>query len=351
MMLSFNNFDRKSELNDYNSLFCNAFPEVEETTEKGYNWQFHNYPDAVKCSYEYGAYIDKQLVGYYAAIPYKYKIGEEETNVGMVCGVMTHSDHRGKGIFTKLGSYATNDLSSFVPFTTGYPIRKAVIPGHLKIGWKIAFELPLYIKVLKSNSFLRERKLYPFSLIINPFLSLYNTLTSLNSQKDYTIEICDSLNSVEGVEIFVAEWGNTVKNRLEKTKEFLNWRYARPNATYKFFIARKNNKLVSFAACREIERMGVPSLCIIDLMCVGDRKSLDVLFSSLVKYSKKANIEMIMTMMSKTSALQYRLLRNGFIKTPYNFKLIIKNLTNKFQDGILFDENRWHLMWVDSDDL
>ena len=51
------------------------------------------------------------MVGYYAAIPYKYNIGETQTDVGMVCDVMTSTKQRGKGIFTKIGRYATEDLA------------------------------------------------------------------------------------------------------------------------------------------------------------------------------------------------------------------------------------------------
>jgi len=350
-MISIKNFDKEFELNSYVNLFCNAFPEVGKITSEEYNWLFHSYPNVNRCSFEYGAYINNQLVGYYAAIPYLYKIGKEETNVGMVCGVMTHSDYRGKGIFTKLGNHATNDLSLFVPFTMGYPIRKSVIPGHIKVGWKIAFKLPLYAKILKSDSFLKQTKFRFLSPIINIFLSLYDTLTNLNSKKGYSVEICDSIDLVDGLEEFVADWRNTVINRLEKTTDFLKWRYAKPNAKYKFFAIRKNKKLVSLAACRKAEKLGVTTLCIIDLMCVNDKESLDVLYNSIKKYSKENGIEMIMTMMSSVSARKYRLFRNGFISTPYNFKLIIKNLTHKFQDKTLFDENNWHLMWVDSDDL
>ena len=55
--------------------------------------------------------------------------------------------------------------------------------------------------------------------------------------------------------------------------------------------------------------------------------------------------------MSKHSARLNKVLSNGYIQSPYKFFLIIKNLTNEFLDKTLFDEENWHLMWVDSDDL
>jgi hypothetical protein len=67
--------------------------------------------------------------------------------------------------------------------------------------------------------------------------------------------------------------------------------------------------------------------------------------------SKEQKVEAIMTMMSKKSALEYQLFKNGFFKSPFVFQLIIKNLTKEFNDEELFSEKNWHLMWVDSDDL
>ena len=28
----------------------------------------------------------------------------------------------------------------------GFPIRPEVFPGHIKVGWKVAFDLPVYFK-------------------------------------------------------------------------------------------------------------------------------------------------------------------------------------------------------------
>jgi hypothetical protein len=351
-MLSIKKIDRKSEWGDYERLFNNAFPEVGNINKVEYDWQFHTYPNLDNHSYEYGAYIDGKLIGYYAAIPYCYSIDKVQTNVGMVCGVMTHSNYRGKGIFTKIGKYSTNDLSNFVPFVTGYPIRKSVIPGHLKVGWKIAFKMPLYVKILRSNAFLSQKKLSFFSVFINPFLYLYCKLTESSLSKNYTLHTYDSFSSItDNISEFIDKWNTTVKNKLVKSKEFLEWRYGRPNVEYDFFLIKKNNDIVSFAACRVVEKMGVNSLCLIDLMFIEDKKAIDILYLSLLKYARANNIEIIMTMMSAVSAKKYRLFKNGFIRSYLSFKLIIKNLTNEFSDEILFNENNWHLMWIDSDDL
>ena len=170
MELSFTHFKHTENLAQQRDLFKDCFPETNGEViqeEIHYRWKFHSFPNAVQ-SYEYACYSDSEMVGYYAAIPYRYKIGEKETPIGMVCDVMTSSKHRGKGIFTKMGAYSTNELASKIPFTMGYPIRKEVIPGHLKVGWKIPFSLPLYMKFIRLNTILNSKK-YGFSSSFGKF--------------------------------------------------------------------------------------------------------------------------------------------------------------------------------------
>ena len=48
---------------------------------------------------------------------------------------------------------------------------------------------------------------------------------------------------------------------------------------------------------------------------------------------------------------KYNLNYNLFIKTPYKFQFITKNLSNVISSNTLKDNKNWHLMWIDSDDL
>jgi len=53
------------------------------------------------------------------------------------------------------GRYATEIMADEgVSFVTGYPIRPSVLPGHIKVGWKVAFDLPVYFKLLDPATLL-----------------------------------------------------------------------------------------------------------------------------------------------------------------------------------------------------
>lgn len=355
MELSFSHFISTENLSQQRELFKDCFPETNGEViqeEVHYNWKFHSFPIGDP-SYEYACYSDSEMVGYYAAIPYQYKIGNKVTPVGMVCDVMTSSKHRGKGIFTKMGTYATRELSKQVPFTMGYPIRKEVIPGHLKVGWKIPFSMPLYIKFIRLNSLLKTKKIGFLAPLCNLFISIYNAIVKTKLIKIYNFTLCENIKEVKDYDAFVKEWTESVTNVLIKNLPFALWRYGAPERKYKFLsINNKEGKMIGFVSFRKIIKEGVPSYGILDYMVLPNFENCNGLINNvLIECAKKDKVEAIMTMMSHISASQYKLVKNGFFKSPFVFQLIIKNLTNDFSDEELFTEKNWHLMWVDSDDL
>ncbi len=353
MDFSFKEFDYKADLERQRELFKDSFPETAGDpiqSKKHYMWKFHSL--GIPSSWEYVCENDTELLGYYAALPYRYKIGSVITKIGMVCDVMTSSSYRGKGVFTKLGRYSTQELSNHVPFTMGYPIRPEVIPGHLKIGWEIAFDLPLYIKFLKSNSLLRRyhlELLYPFG---NALLKIYNSIIRQKIDKRYSFVLNNSIDNIDDFDSFIDKWQSSVENALIKESSFYKWRFNAPSRKYTFLTIQKGVNTIGVIVIRKVVKYDVPSLCLIDYMITnGNEKCHGYINHCLLKFAREQNAEAIMTMMSKVSAKKNKLLSNGFLRSPYTFKLIIKNLTNKFHKEQLFDENKWHLMWVDSDDL
>lgn len=110
--MEFKPFDYQVELVPQRALFCECFPETigqPVTSTEHYHWKFQN-GVGEPSSYEYGAYENDELIGYYAAISYPYIIDGQNITAGMVCDVMTGVKARGKGVFTRLGVYSTDQL-------------------------------------------------------------------------------------------------------------------------------------------------------------------------------------------------------------------------------------------------
>ena len=104
-------FNQDEELSQRRGLFDDAFPENKGSSAASiehYQWKFHRAPFTPP-SYEYVAIDDDKMLGYYAAVPYPYQIGDRRIFAGMVCDVMTHSQARGKGVFADRQVFASRD--------------------------------------------------------------------------------------------------------------------------------------------------------------------------------------------------------------------------------------------------
>lgn len=357
MELDLLEFDHLTLLVKQQQLFKECFPEVFNTeytdikySIEKYKWQYHSLP-AIKPSFEYIAMVNDELVGYYASLPFRYKIKDQEALSGMVCGVMTSSKYRKAGIFTTLGNFASDQQrQEGVDFNITFPIRKAVMPGFLRMGWNIIFKMPLYIKFIKLNSLLKSKKLSYFSPIFNSLLNLYNFAINKKDNKHIVIKLYHSFSYIDDYLNFISTYNSKIDNTLIKDMAFSEWRYSSPDSKYLFFCAYKNQKLIGITSVRSTIRQGVPSYVILDFMSI-DTDSLNNLHNAVLSSAKSNGIEAIMLMMSRTSSKKYKLIENGFFKSPFNFHLIMKNISNRFKNEVLFKEDSWHLMFVDSDDL
>jgi hypothetical protein len=351
-------FNPEGELDKQRRLFIECFPEREGqavTTVEHYRWKFHSIPSKPS-SYEYGAYEGDDLIGYYAAIPYLYVTGQQKLTAGMVCDVMTSVRARGKGVFTKLGKYSTDELKqSGVDFSIGYPIRLEVIPGHMKAGWEKMFPLPLYIKFFKLDSFLKQRNLGWLTPIANFGLWILNLPSLARSQgSKFTVSSYDStdLESIDGLDRFFDVWIGQQEIALNKTTEFLKWRLSAPEKCYQIHVARWVNDIICYAITCNTDKEGVPCVAILDWSCLyGFEDGTNAILESIVSQAKRENREAILLMFSKHSAKRFRIAWKGFLKSPYKFWLIIKYLSDKVPTDCLINEKNWHLGWIDSDDL
>ena len=360
MDIFFERFDSKKDLQKQRNLFVECFPEtkgISLETINHYQWKFHS-KDHEENSYEYGAYIDNDLVGYYAAIPYHYKYNEEFLKVAMVCDVMTGIKARGKGIFTKLGIYSTDQFKEQgFDFSIGYPIRQEVIPGHIKAGWEIIFKLPLYGRFLRFDSFLKKKKvgfLAPFANIVIWLWTWFIDMVFNNSNLSLSTMSYNSnqLLEIHGFDDFYKKWGNQTTISLVKNSEFLSWRLGAPQKKYKIVTLNENNSIVGSLIAHETEKEGVPCIGILDISILnGYEKYTHYLIKRIIKEMQSNKAELLLMMMSKTMFKKYHLFIASFMKTPYTFSLIIKLLNSKIDFSAIKQEKNWHLMWIDSDDL
>lgn len=356
--MEFAEFDQAKGLSQQRELFEDAFPEHKGTISASvehYQWKFHS-SGSVPPSYEYSAAEGDKTLGYYAAIPYPYQIGDRRMIAGMVCDVMTHSEARGKGLFTELGRFAISKMQAAdVDFLTGYPIRPEVMGGHLRVGWKLAFELPMYLRPLKANAILKTWHLPWLVPLANVGITAYQTLLAPRGKaKEYRTRVGPfrELLRSASVETFLKTWSSSVPNHLIKSSAFYDWRLSAPRTQYQAFVVYRGDVVVAVAVGRATLLHGIPSFALLDVMVArGEEGALRALYREVEGETRRLGAEAIVTIMSRHRAGEYRLIRFGFLKSPFTFKLILRSVSDAVAVDQIATEEAWHLMWIDSDDL
>jgi GNAT superfamily N-acetyltransferase len=340
-------------------LFSLSFPETMGTpveSKAHYLWKFQEFP-ATPPSYQYVGSEHSGLVGYYAALPFRYTIGNTIYKCGMVCDVMTHPERRGKGIFTEIGRYAVEAMrQEGLGFTTGYPVRSEVIPGHLKVGWRIVQKMYVYVRPVGARSLLPSI-LRPVAPIANIMIRGIQVWSHMNPPR-YTSETLSRdtffsrVSTHSEYEHFLATWVAQQDNALIKDLPFLRWRTGAPTAEYYFLSLRFEGHLVGLAIARPTRLKEIETLAVLDFMVLDEHlPGCRALHSGLSKLAQAKGKDLVACMTSVKWAKAYRFAGSCYVRTSAIFSLIVKKLQPEISDESLYNEKRWHTFWIDSDDL
>lgn len=141
---------------------------------------------------------DGKIVGQYSLQKQEYFYYGKKVIGSLAFDLATHPDYRYQGIFTKLGFHSLEEAGKQdIAFTLGYPwIKGIAIPGHKKVGWTLLGEL----------------KIYECSKV-----------KGIHKNNKYDIEyISEFDNDFKG---FSDRFQDDIPIYLNRTKEYLNWRY------------------------------------------------------------------------------------------------------------------------------
>ena len=230
---------------------------------------------------------------------------------------------------------------------TGYPIRDDVMPGHVKVGWRASFELPVYL--LPTGRPARPAPGAPKWL---PALGLAATGYRIASRPlrrtrrgTATWLAPDAFAADPRVDALCAP--SPAVDRLARPTGFWRWRLARPGVDYRCLVTESGGTS-AYAVVRELELRGVPSLAVLDLAASGPA-ALDLALDRLVALARERRCVTLACCANRAHAGSLGLGRRGFVRTPLTFTLIHRAtapgaLDERFRDGA-----RWRMSWLDAD--
>lgn len=97
---------------------------------------------------------DGRMAGLRAFMRWTFTTGRREVKAVRAVDTATHPDFQGMGIFSQLTTAALEELAGEAAFVFNTPNEKSK-PGYLKMGWRVAGDLPISVKVRRPVRFAR----------------------------------------------------------------------------------------------------------------------------------------------------------------------------------------------------
>jgi GNAT superfamily N-acetyltransferase len=327
-----------------------------------WNWEFEQAPAGRSSAWI--ADDAGRAVGHYAAVPLTYTIDGRAITGAIVVDVMSDSDYRNQGMFTALGRSAVAEVGEDgISFVVGYPVRPEVMPGHLKVGWVHAFDLPVYALPLKFESALTEAlptwapagALAPvaragYRSVMAPALRRRFSAGTARRGSVVLREVTELDEGVDALADAVAAGHRVV---LRRDLAYLRWRYLKhPRETYRIVVAEEGERLVGLSVTRPGELLGIPALVLVDLAVVPGRPDVVAqLVDGAVAEGRERGSELVATMLNAQTQERRAVQSRGFLRTPAAFHYIVRPTREDVDRSVLMDPRSWWVTWGDTDVL
>lgn len=243
-----------------------------------------------------------RLIGYYAIMPEKLKLGSETITVAQSVDTATHPEFRGIGVFPTLAQKVYAESQDRYCFIYGYPSEMA-FKGFSRLGWR-DFGIVEYLRFLNYDRPLREFSKSRLAIwFAKAFLKAFGGLKSLSvSVRPSKYESSES--KIEEVEQFPNDiddfWQAARADKeiaIERTKAFLNWRFSKHFGDYKIYIARstRDRKVTGYLVLRKTEIGKIKNvLDIVDILVLdGEEKLISSFIEIAVRTAEQDKLDLI----------------------------------------------------------
>jgi len=189
----------------------------------------------------------------------------------MYTGVMTHPDHRRRGVFHSLVRAANECAAqSGAHFSMTLP-NEASLPGFLKTGeWQYPGLASMFLKVVDGGALLRSRLGSVTATLLGGIPQAFFRSRRVD-RGIAPLEVSEVATVPDGLDAVFDEYA-AASNALmiRRTTPFWNWRYCtHPRSIYRTFLATTNGKLAGAVVTSIKERAGLDVGMIVDLVASG----------------------------------------------------------------------------------
>ncbi|MEA4961865.1 GNAT family N-acetyltransferase [Lutispora sp.] len=302
---------------------------------------------------------DDKILGLSCIWRFRVSFLGESIQAGQSVDAMVDKDHRKMGIFENMAMAAVDDMrKEDMQLRFNFPNEAAYMASLNKINIKKVCEIPQYIKILKGRKALG---MFSGNKIVNAvggaLFDLYGKAGNIifRKAKNYDIREVKSFDQV-----FDTLW-NKVKNdypiSIERSSQYLNWRYIAGPQEYKAFAAYKNDELIGYIVAAledKLDKAGETQLLghIADLICIKDHTDAAAdLISEAEKYLKNSGACAISCWMIKEWFYGEILTKLAFLqlRSPSVLTALPIGDTAAAMKDFIYDYKNWYVTIGDSD--
>jgi GNAT superfamily N-acetyltransferase len=304
-----------------------------------FNWKHRNNPLAEKPVGIVAKYEGK-VVGFLGYVPAEWIIRDKRLKVLLLCDVVVHPEHRGKGLFasmTKAGmKMYCDEYKFFVAFTSNH----MATPGYLKLGWK-SIAVNKYMRRLSLLGLARAKMFRGESI-------------GLKQGKFGEIEVSDRIRPDDITRIAGNNYYSENKLYQIKNPNFLEWKLSNPRAKYVYLYHLATTGIDAYI----ILRVQMNHAHIFDYDQEKGSLGVQKLISFIITHGKFSSISSFHAGMS--AELKSFLRKKHFYvfdqidkikqKQSYHLPILIRPTKENVTDEDWFineidsrDESRWHI--------
>ncbi len=287
------------------------------------------------------AVSESDIVGHYGMLPMVY-LDENDTPIkyGLVVDVMVHPEYRRKGVFVDLSRYTLDaaqkraGISRAIGFNLTATALRAVLPGHLKVGWQPNTKLFVYIMPLNFVKLIQYRAprlsgiakwVGPLAnLIFSSYQRIGTHLISKGDRGENNVLLTVQNSTLDFTQSDLDLYTKLTQNRfrLKKDSRFLAWRLNRhPLAKYALIRASDPKQQTrGIIVYRTYDLKMVKAGIVVDWW--SEEGIEPVLFKKLIEELRTVNCDMIILLDTKRSRLTPVRRNLGFINSREYYQSI-----------------------------
>lgn len=303
-----------------------------------------------------------RIVGQYALVPLRMKVGNEECLGSLSLDTMVHPDFRGVGMFTKLaeGAYAAA-VGRGIRFVYGFPNANSHHGFVAKLGWRdLQDGIPLWARPLNIPSIIRKRfggsermaalAGWPVRMAMGIF---YRPRKATGRCAVREIRRFD-----ERFDALWKEASGRYNIALIRDREYLERRYSdRPGAPYIVLAAEEGEKLLGCAVLHCMPRFGLQIGFVMELMVTPGRAEVarDLIGEAFARF-RAEGADIAGALMPPGHAEARFLRQMGFIRVPkrmlpQDMFWGVRDLSFGGESPLVTDPANWYISWGDHDSV